>query len=196
MTKNKVNKEAEELLDESGLTERNKVFCREYIFDWNGTRSYKTAYGEMTDEVAKAAASRLLTNVNVKDYVKEIQKDREKLSGISFTKVADEHIKIAFSSIAHLHDTWITRKEFENLTNEQKACIKSIESSSEEKNIGGNNVINQKFITVETVKIILYDKLKALELLSKMFGYDAPIKTVMDLNIPSLPQINIINKNA
>lgn len=161
-----------------GLTEKQKEFCRQYIFDWNATRSYKVAYPEIKKtETARAAASRLLTNVNVQSYISEIQKDIEKLAGISRLMVMQEHMKLAFSSIAHLHNTWITRKEFEELTDEQKACIKSIESSKETKNIGGRNAGNQKFIDVETVKITLYDKQKALDSISKMAGYDAPTKT-------------------
>jgi phage terminase small subunit len=184
--------EAEELLDDSGLTERNKIFCREYIFDWNATRSYTIAYPDVNSpEAARAAASRLLTNVNVKAYIELIQKDLEKLAGISRMKVISEHAKMAFSSIAHLHNTWITRKEFNKLTDEQKACIKSIESSVETKNIGGRNAANQKFIDVETVKITLYDKQKSLDAINKMLGYDAPIKFQGELTIPQLPDVII-----
>jgi phage terminase small subunit len=34
------------------LTEKQKIFCREYIFDWNGTRAAKVAgYSENTAAV-------------------------------------------------------------------------------------------------------------------------------------------------
>jgi Terminase small subunit. len=168
----KQKSEADELLNESELTERNKIFCREYIFDWNGSRAYKIAYGEMTDEVARAAASRLLTNVNVKEYIELIQKDLEKLAGISRVKVISEHMKMAFSSIAHLHNTWIERKEFESLTGDQKACIAEI--STQIRTIVGNK--DSVALDVEFVKIKLYDKQKALDAITKMLGYDAPSK--------------------
>lgn len=50
------------------LTQREMVFVREYIIDMNGERAYKVAYGKdsMKSSVARAAASRLLTRVNVK----------------------------------------------------------------------------------------------------------------------------------
>lgn len=189
--KDKVIEQNEELLDESGLTEKNKIFCREYVFDWNGSRSYKIAYPGVTDETARVNASKLLTDTNIKAYIEHIQKDLEKIAQISRLKVINEHIKIAFSSIANLHNTWITRKELESLTDEQKACIKSIESSVERKNIGGKNKENQRFIDVETVKIVLYDKQKSLDSISKMLGYDAPLKIQGDLNIGSLPSVII-----
>lgn len=52
------------------MTEKQKRFCDEYLSDLNATRAYKAVYKSVkSDEVAKAAASRLLTNVNVKKYI-------------------------------------------------------------------------------------------------------------------------------
>ncbi|MBO1703763.1 terminase small subunit [Eubacterium callanderi] len=54
------------------MTEKQKRFADEYLIDLNGTRAYKVAYPRVkSDETAKAAASRLLTNVNVKTYIDE-----------------------------------------------------------------------------------------------------------------------------
>ena len=47
-------------------------------------------------------------------------------AGITALMIASEHAKIAFSSIAHLHNTWISLKEFETLTEDQKTCIQEI----------------------------------------------------------------------
>ena len=54
------------------MTEKQRRFCDEYLIDCNATRAYKAAYPSVkNDEVAKAAASRMLTNVNVKAYISE-----------------------------------------------------------------------------------------------------------------------------
>ena len=54
------------------LTDKQRVFANEYLIDMNATRAYKKAYASCKkDEAAKAAASRLLANVNVKTYIKE-----------------------------------------------------------------------------------------------------------------------------
>lgn len=185
---------AEELLDESGLTERNKVFCREYIFDWNGSRAYKVAYPEVSEDASRVSASRLLTNDNIKAYIEEIQKDLEKLAGISRLKVISEHLKIAYSSIAHLHNTWIERKEFESLTSDQKDCIEEISTKTQRKIQWEFNPDTEKKepvdCEVEYIKVKLYDKQKSLEAINKMLGYDAPSK--IDLSLPvSLPDIII-----
>lgn len=186
-------KKQKDPLDELGLTEKNKIFAREYIFDWNGARAYMVAYPDcLKYEAAKAAASRLLTNVNLQQYIEDIQKDLEKLAGISRLKVISEHMKIAYSSIANLHNTWIQRKEFELLTNEQKDCIQEIDTKIKtEFEFDPENPQEKKPITVEYVKIKLYDKQKSLDAINKMLGYDAPTKTILDLNIPALPKVII-----
>lgn len=52
------------------MTEKQERFCDEYLIDLNATRAYRTVYKNIkSDETAKSAASRLLTNVNVKKYI-------------------------------------------------------------------------------------------------------------------------------
>ena len=52
------------------MTEKQKRFCDEYLIDCNATRAYKTVYQNVkSDEVARKAGSRLLTNVDVKNYI-------------------------------------------------------------------------------------------------------------------------------
>lgn len=182
-----ISKKAKEILDESGLTEKNKVFCREYVYDWNATRSYKVAYPDVkSDDVAAAASSRLLSNVKIKAYCDEIQKDLEKLCGISRAKILNEHLKLAYSSIAHLHNTWVKRKDFENLTEDQKSCIAEISTQIK---VGRN--VSGELVENEYIKIKLYDKQKALEAISKMLGYDAPVKMQLGLDFENMPDIII-----
>jgi phage terminase small subunit len=169
---------SEKILKKKPLTGKQKAFCREYIYDWNATRSYLVAYPNTKNaKVAGVLAVRMLANDRVKEYITDIQKDLEKLAGISRMKVISEHMKMAFSSIAHLHDTWIQRKEFESLTDEQKDCIAEIDTKIRtEYEYDPDNPKEKKPIQAEYVKIKLYDKQKALDSISKMLGYDAPQK--------------------
>jgi phage terminase small subunit len=85
------------------LTDKQKRFCEEYVKDWNGTRAAKAAgYSEKT---AMEQASRLLSNVKVKDYIEEIQSDLKKLTGDSFTSQV-EKLK------AFMQDDEISRREW------------------------------------------------------------------------------------
>lgn len=66
---------------ENGMTEKQKIFADEYIISLNATQAYKKAYPNVKkDNAAKAAGSRLLTNVNVRAYIDEqlekLQSDR------------------------------------------------------------------------------------------------------------------------
>ena len=73
-----------EEMAEYRLTEKQKRFADEYIIDLNGTRAYKAAYPNVKkDATAKAAASRLLTDVNLRAYL------NEKLEEIHSAKTAD-----------------------------------------------------------------------------------------------------------
>ncbi len=160
------------------LKPSHKKFCEEYVFDWNGTRAYKIAYPGVNDDTAGTNAARLLRNARIKAYLTEIQKDLERLSGISKLRIIKEHEKLAMSSIADLHNSWITRKEFDELTPDQKACICQIETQTRTE-MGG--IDGETPMQVDYVKIKLYDKQKSLDSLSKMFGYNAPEKMVHDL---------------
>jgi len=143
------------------LTEKEKNFCHEYVVDWNASRAAREAgYSEKTCAVI---GSENLTKPYIQQYIAYIKDDYEMLCGISKTKQIQELQKIAYSSIAHLHETWITRKEFENLTNDQKACIESIESKV---------ITSQGGSNVEQVKIKLYSKIQAIDSINKMMGYN------------------------
>lgn len=153
------------------LTGKQKRFCEEYIFDFNGTRSAIAAgYSENS---ASETAYENLRKPQIQAYIKELQGDLEKTSGISRLKVLREHEKLAFSSIAHLHNTWIERKEFDQLTDEQKACIAEIQTQTR---MERNPIEDGEPIQVDFVKIKLYDKQKSLDSISKLLGFNAAEK--------------------
>lgn len=154
------------------LKPEHKIFCQEYIFDWNATRAYKVAYpSPKSENTIAVSAHQLLRNPKIEAYLKEIQDDLEKHARISRLRVLREHEKIAFSSIACLHNTWLERKEFDLLTEDQKSCISEIDVKVLKKNIGTRE--EPEIVDVEHVKIKLYDKLKALDSINKMLGYNA-----------------------
>ena len=54
------------------MTEKQKIFCDEYLIDLNATRAYKAAYPKVKkDSAARANGSKLLTNANIKSYIAE-----------------------------------------------------------------------------------------------------------------------------
>ena len=54
------------------LTDKQRIFASEYLIDFNATRAYMKAYPNVKkDKTAKSAASRLLNNVNIRNYIDE-----------------------------------------------------------------------------------------------------------------------------
>ena len=56
-------------MKKKGLNEKQKMFCLEYLKDFNWTRAYQTVYW-WSSASARRQASRLLTNVHIQDFLK------------------------------------------------------------------------------------------------------------------------------
>jgi phage terminase small subunit len=171
------------------LTTKEQLFCIEYCSNGsNGTRAAIAAgYSEKT---AKEIATQNLSKLHIQAEINRLRGSFEELAekkGITRMAVLMKHWEIANSSIAHLHNTWIERKEFELLTDEQKACISEISTSVKKMVVDGSETP----ISVEYVKIKLCDKQKALDSISKMMGYDAPIKSEQKIEFANMPDITI-----
>lgn len=91
----------------SNLTERQKLFCEEYLTDRNATRAYKAAYPRVKkDETAGAGGSRLLKNVNVQKYFSELRDKQSRRTEVTADKIIEELKVVAFAE-----DVVITGKE-------------------------------------------------------------------------------------
>ncbi len=161
-TLKEIKHDTKKLSNGSDLSERHKKFAERYIFDWNATAAYKVAYPGVVHTTAGQNGHQLLKNTKIQDYIEEIQKDIAKMAGISRLKVAQEYAKIAFSSIRHLHDTWLSRKEWDEISDDQKDAI--------------SEIIVRRTEDGDEVKVKLYDKKAALDALTKYFGFAEPEK--------------------
>lgn len=144
-----------------------RVFAENYVIDWDATKAYMKAYSSSNYEGSKASASRLLTNVNLKAYIEHIQNNLAKLCGISAARNILELKKIAFTNITDFKKGWMTEKDFDELTEDQKAALSEIQYIDKDTQFGSEKI----------VKFKLHDKQKAIDMLNKMLGYDAVIKT-------------------
>lgn len=160
-----------------GLTIKQEKFCNKYLECGNASEAYRYAYdcSNMSNNAVWNASSILLDNPKVIQRIKELQSSFQKRTEITKERVLNELVKIGFSSIAYMHNSWIDRVEFDQLTDDQKACIKSIQTKVEKRSY------DDEVRNVEMVKIELYDKLAALNSINKMLGFDAPAK--VDANV-------------
>lgn len=66
------------------MTEKQKMFCDEYLIDLNGTRAYKAVYKNIkSDNAAASRASKLLDQNDIKEYIDK------RLEEIKSEKTAD-----------------------------------------------------------------------------------------------------------
>lgn len=148
------------------MTEAQKRFCDEYLIDLNATRAYKVAYPNCKkDETAKSAGSRLLTNVNLQNYIAEKMKEREKRTEITQDMVIKELAKIAFFNPKNIFGDNNTLKNIVSLDDDIASVITSVETLEEYDGYGEDR---EKI--GNTTKVKLADKMKALEMLGRHLG--------------------------
>lgn len=174
----------EELIDK--LTQKERIFCHEYVVDWNGSRSARAA--KYSENTCAEIACENLRKPHIKQYIEFIKNDLEIESGISKLRNLKELAKIAYSSIAHLHNTWIKLNDFEELTDIQKEAIESTETKTNTINLGDDLGTKE----IEFVKVKLHPKITAIQEINKMMGYNAPDK--IDHNVDS--QVIILPTNG
>ncbi len=160
---------------ENSLNEQQKRFCESRLFN-NKVQSYMIAYPNCKYKSASASASKLLEDTRIEQYTDYLKKDIENITGVSKIRNISELAKIAFSSIAHLHNTWIELKEFDALTNDQKAAIESTETKHETKQIFNIESNKREEVNVNYIKVKLYPKIAAIQEINKMMGYNEPDK--------------------
>lgn len=152
------------------LTPKEERFCYEYLAcGMNATKAaIRAGYSKKT---AHVIGTENLKKPNIHTRIQYMKDNLAETAGITATMIAAEHAKIAFNSIAHLHNTWIELKEFNQLTDDQKACIQEI-STKVMKVKTYDGMTND----VEYVRIKLYDKQRALDSLTNLLGFNAPVK--------------------
>lgn len=95
------------------MTDAQKRFCDEYLIDLNATKAYKVAYPNCKkDETASAAASRMLGNVKVQEYIQKQQKELGERTKVTQDMIVKELSKIAFLDIGKLYDEYGRIKKY------------------------------------------------------------------------------------
>ncbi len=162
----------------SKITDKQKQFCNEYLIDLNATRAYKVVYKTCKkDDTARANSSRMLTYANIKQYIEEQQKAREKRTEITQDMVLKELAAVAFangSDFAKVVEKTY-KKAIENSDGEvvgfeevpyQDVDIVLTDELDKEK----RKAISSIRQTKNGIEIRTSDKVKALELLGKHLG--------------------------
>ena len=157
----------------ASLTIKQEKFCNKYLECGNASEAYRYAYdcSKMSDNSVWCNASQLLADTKVAQRLEYLKSHLAEASGITALQIIREHQKIAFSDATRIRNGWMSLKEFESLTDDEKGCIRSVETKQTKRTTPiGDEVID------EQVKITCYDKQKALDSIVIMLGYNAPEK--------------------
>lgn len=148
--------------------ERHELFCLEYMRNGrNATKAYSKVYPDLKSESVMPSASRLLSNVKVQERLKELGEDVATALGIDRTTLAEELLNIAQSSQDDIRDNWGTLKPWSEIPDNVKKTISYVQT---DRRIQASGDIDEK------VKVGQHDKLKAIEQLTRMLGWNAPEK--------------------
>lgn len=152
------------------LTDKQKRFCEEYVIDWNATRAaIEAGYSKKT---AYSIGQENLKKPEIAKYIEIIRSDLEKLSGVTALRNLLELKKLAYSNIADFKEDWHEAKDFSELTDSQKAALSEIIVTTRTE----SNEESDGVALIETIKFKTHDKLKAIETINKMLGYNAASK--------------------
>jgi phage terminase small subunit len=152
------------------LNNNQKRFCQEYIkLKMDGTNAYLKVYKNCKkEETARANASRLLTNANIQDYIKELQNKVEEKSIVSVSDIVNELMTIAFADRSKISKIVSKEIEIDKDKTLKTSCVEFMDTdllSEKEKKVIASYKQTRNGVSVET-----YDKVKALELLGKYLG--------------------------
>lgn len=93
-----VEEAAEQILENSDLTDKQRLFCCFYIKCFNATKAYQKAYG-VDYTTAQAAGSRMLKNVKVKEEIQKLKQNRLNREFLSEEDIFQKYMDIAFADI-------------------------------------------------------------------------------------------------
>lgn len=145
----------------SKLTVKQENFCNYYIETGNASEAYRRAYScdRMKNETVNRKAAEMLENGKITARVNQLQKALQERSDITKDKAVKELANIALSRVTDVltaRGRTVRIKNLSDLPDEVRASISSIKESN-----GG-------------IEVKFYNKISAIDRLSKMLGWDSP----------------------
>ncbi len=153
--------------DFSGLTDKQRAFCLHYCTHWNATKAaLQAGYSEKT---ANEQGSQNLAKLSVQAYIKHLQSDIARAAGVSALRNLVELSKIAYTNPTDIRESWEQLKDWESIPDDVKAGIAEVVTVSR---VVKTSLDDDKVTEIETVKVKMHDKLKALDMINRMLGYN------------------------
>ena len=154
------------------MTPKQELFCIEYLKDKNATQAYIRAGYKGKGHVAESAAARLLSNVEIKQYIAERLTEVKEDLVIEVKEVLREMLRIGRSDIRKIFKEDGSMK----LPNEWDDDIAASISGIEVNEIGVEGVV-----IGHTKKVKMWDKTKGLEMLGRHLKLFTDVLEVKDV---------------
>lgn len=136
------------------MTEKVKIFCKEYIVDFNATQAaIRSGYSKKT---AGSIGQENLTKPEIQKEIQKLIDERSNRTQITADKVLQELAKIGFSDILDFVEVSTTGITFNDIPEGKGGVISEVSSS------------DTKYGT--NIKIKLHDKLNALDKIARYLG--------------------------
>lgn len=164
-SKKDIKKETIEILVESELTEKQRLFCIYYMQSFNATQAaIKAGYSRDT---AYQIGFENLRKPKIKEYLTELKELYAQDDYLETKRLLDRHKQIAFSDLRDYIDE---NGELKNLKNTDGTLIKKITVRESSTSQGYS----------KSSSIELEDRSKSLEFLNKVYGLDPSFKIQME----------------
>lgn len=154
---------SDKALSVPGVGDREALFAREYLVDFNGTRAAKRAGYKGGDIGAGVYAAKALRKASVVAYLQQLAEKRIKKADITAERVLEEYAQVAFADVGDfitISDNNVT-VDFSRITPGQTRAISEISTTTRS---GGRNGRGWE---ETTTKIKLHAKLAALDALAR-----------------------------
>ena len=163
MKKEPIAEEVKEVLENTELTDKQRLFCIYYIKYFNATKAYQKAY-DSSYTVANVEGYRLLVNPSIKAEIEKLKQHKLNQIMLSEEDIFQRYMDIAFSDITDYVN--FGKREIEILEDNQSKTIEvNYVDFNDSYNVDGT-IISEVKQGKDGVSIKLHDKMKALQWLS------------------------------
>ncbi len=179
--KESIAEEVKEVLGNTELNDKQRLFCIYYIKRFNATKAYQKAYG-CSYETALVNGPRLLGNARIQEEIQDLKEGKLNRIMLSEEDIFQKYMDIAFSDIGDYLSFKKVRKN-KWTKNEEGEYIPALNPDTGQQDYFEYNVVelnNSKELDTsilqevsegkDGVKIKLQDKMKALQWLSDHMG--------------------------
>ncbi|MDU4910568.1 terminase small subunit [Clostridium baratii] len=179
--KEPIAEEVKEVLENTELTDKQRLFCIYYIKYFNATKAYQKAY-ECSYETAMVNGFNLLRNTKVEKEIEKLKQHKLNQVMLSEEDIFQRYMDIAFSDIGDYlsfkkvrKNKWTKNKDGEDIpvinpeTGEQDYFEYNVVELNDSKDLD-TSILQEVSEGKDGVKIKLQDKMKALQWLADHIG--------------------------